>query len=94
LYQVFALDPLDLPPGPAEHRPGSMSVNPPTKHCIVTGPFSGLWVRTARTLSAAGFTGTDDVRAAITSGRLRPFLSIRGYGTYAHREVLRWLSIR
>ena len=69
-----------------------MNVKTPHKILEAVGPFSGLWVRTARTLAAGGFQGKDDVRAAITSGKLCPFLSIRGYGSYAHREVLNWLS--
>jgi hypothetical protein len=88
------VQPLDSRYDPAQYQSSSLSVNTPTKHVAVTGPFSGLWVRTARTLSAGGFQGKDDVRAALTLGTLRPFLSIRGYGLYAHREVLRWLSIR
>lgn len=72
--------------------PGSTNVNTPNKNLMATGPFSGLWVRTARTLATGGFQGEGDVRTAIASGKLRPFLGIRGYGSYAHREVLRWLS--
>jgi hypothetical protein len=62
------------------------------KHFVETGPFAGLWIRTASTLSKGGFKGRNDVQAAITSGILQPFQSIRGYGKYAHREVLRWLD--
>ena len=70
-----------------------LNVNAPHKNFMATGPFSGLWVRTARTLAAGGFQGKDDVRTAVTSGKLCPFRSVRGYGSYAHREVLRWLSL-
>ena len=62
------------------------------KRLVATGPFAGLWIRTANTLSEGGFEGRNDARAAITSRILQPFRSIRGYGRYAHQEVLRWLD--
>ena len=56
-----------------------------------SGPFTGLWVRTARALSGGGYKTREQVRAAIAANGLRPYLSIRDYGKKAHAEVTNWL---
>ena len=62
------------------------------RHLETSGPFAGLWVRTARALRKAGYTSPEKVRQDIESGALRPFLSIFDYGKYADREVRAWLG--
>ena len=62
------------------------------KRLECTGPFAGLWVRTARALRDGGYTSREQVGAAIASNELRPYLSIRDYGKKAHAEVTKWLG--
>jgi len=64
-----------------------------TRHLETSGPFAGLWVRTARALRKAGYTSSEKVRADIEAGALRPFLSIFDYGKYADAEVRAWLGL-
>ena len=64
------------------------------KHLETSGPFAGLWVRTARALRKAGYTSRGKVRADIEAGALRPFISVRDYGKYADAEVRNWLEMK
>ncbi len=65
-----------------------------SKHYETTGPFAGLWVRTARALRKAGYESRKKVRADIEAGALHPYISIRDYGRYADREVRKWLGLK
>jgi hypothetical protein len=62
------------------------------KRFVETGPFTGLWVRTAAALRNAGYSTRKQIQADLKQGKLRPHRSILDYGRYAHREVLRWLA--
>lgn len=65
-----------------------------SKHYETSGPFAGLWVRTARALRKAGYKSRRKVRADIEAGALHPYISIRDYGRYADREVRKWLGLK
>jgi hypothetical protein len=56
-------------------------------------PLYGLSVRSANCLQNAGLTDKAKIRSKIQSGELRPYLSIRHYGTKTHIEVCRWLGL-
>jgi len=64
------------------------------KHLETSGPFSGLWVRTAGALRKAGYKSRRKVRADIEAGALHPYISIHDYGRYADREVRKWLGFK
>ena len=64
------------------------------KHYEEHGEFKGLWVRTAQALRRGGYLTRGDVREAVNTGNLRPHLSVRDYGRYAHQEVIFWLVKR
>jgi len=64
------------------------------KHLEISGPFAGLWVRTARALRKAGYKSRRKVRADIEAGALHPYISIFNYGRYADREVRAWLGLK
>lgn len=64
------------------------------RHLETSGPFAGLWVRVARALAKAGYKNRDEVRADIVSGALHPFRPVRDYGSYADRDVRKWLGLR
>ena len=64
------------------------------KHLETTGPFTGLWVRTARALHNAGYRGSRKVRADIQRGALHPYISIFDYGKNADAEVRAWLGLK
>ncbi len=64
------------------------------KHLETSGPFTGLWVRTARALRKAGYKTRSKVRADIEAGVLHPFISIHDYGRYADAEVRIWLGLK
>jgi hypothetical protein len=49
------------------------------KHLETSGPFAGLWVRTARALRTAGYKSPLKVRADIQRGALHPYISIFDY---------------
>ena len=60
------------------------------KHLEISGPFAGLWVRTAGALRKAGYKSRRKVR-----GRsLHPNNSIHDYGKYADVEVRHWLGLK
>jgi len=59
-----------------------------------TGPFAGLWVRTAGALRKAGYKSRRKVRADIEASALHPYISIHDYGRYADREVRKWLGLK
>ncbi len=63
------------------------------KHFEVSGPFAGLWVRTARALRNAGYKSRSEVRGDIQCGALRPHVSIFDYGRYADAEIRAWLGL-
>ncbi len=65
-----------------------------SKHYETSGPFAGLWVRTARALRKAGYKSREKVRADIKAGALHPYISIHDYGKYADTEVRRWLGLK
>ena len=65
-----------------------------SKHFETSGPFAGLWVRTARALRKAGYKSREEVRADIEAGALHPFISIFDYGKYADAEVRAWLGLK
>ena len=65
-----------------------------SKHLETSGPFAGLWIRTARALRKAGYTSQGKVRADIQTGVLHPYISIFDYGKYADAEVRTWLGLR
>lgn len=65
-----------------------------SKHYETSGPFAGLWVRTAGALRKAGYESRSKVRADIEAGVLHPHISIRDYGRYADREVRKWLGLK
>jgi hypothetical protein len=65
-----------------------------SKHLETSGPFAGLWVRTARALRKAGYRSRRKVCADIQAGALHPFISIFDYGKYADAEVRAWLGLR
>ena len=62
------------------------------KHLESSGPFAGLWVRTARALRNAGYKSRGKVRADIQRGALHPYISIFDYGRKADAEVRAWLG--
>lgn len=62
------------------------------KHIESSGPFAGLWIRTARALREAGYKSREKVRDDIRSGALSPG-SILDYGRFADAEVRAWLSL-
>ncbi len=64
------------------------------KHLETSGPFEGLWVRTANALRNAGYKSRGKVRADIQRGALHPFISIFDYGKYADAEVRAWLGLK
>ena len=64
------------------------------KHLEPSGPFAGLWVRTARALRNAGYESREKVRADIQRGALHPYISIFDYGKYADAEVRAWLDLK
>ena len=64
------------------------------KHYETSGPFAGLWVRTAGALRKAGYQSRTKVRADLMVGALHPFISIRDYGKYADAEVRQWLGLK
>ncbi|MDI1320361.1 MAG: hypothetical protein PSW75_09250, partial [bacterium] len=64
------------------------------KHLETSGPFAGLWVRTARALRNAGYKSRGRVRADIQRGALHPYISIFDYGKYADMEVRAWLDLK
>lgn len=64
------------------------------KHLETSGPFAGLWVRTARALRKAGYRSRRKVCADIEAGALHPYISIRDYGKYADAEVRNWLGMK
>jgi hypothetical protein len=65
-----------------------------SKHYETSGPFAGLWVRTAGALRKAGYESRGKVRADIKAGVLHPFISIHDYGKFADAEVRRWLGLK
>jgi len=65
-----------------------------SKHYETSGPFAGLWVRTAGALRKAGYKSRKKVRADIEAGALHPYISIHDYGRYADREVRKWLGLK
>jgi len=65
-----------------------------SKHLETSGPFVGLWVRTAKALRKAGYKSRRKVRADILDGTLHPHISIRDYGKYADAEVRKWLGLK
>ena len=65
-----------------------------SKHLETSGPFAGLWVRTARALRKAGYRSRRKVCADIEAGALHPYISIRDYGKYADAEVRNWLGMK
>jgi hypothetical protein len=65
-----------------------------SKHYETSGPFAGLWVRTAGALRKAGYKSRRKVRADIEAGALHPYISIHDYGRYADREVRKWLGLK
>jgi hypothetical protein len=65
-----------------------------SKHYEISGPFAGLWVRTAGALRKAGYKSRRKVRADIETGALHPYISIHDYGRYADREVRKWLGLK
>jgi hypothetical protein len=65
-----------------------------SKHYETSGPFTGLWVRTAGALRKAGYKSRTKVRADIMAGSLHPFISIHDYGKYADAEVRAWLGLK
>lgn len=64
------------------------------KHLEPSGPFAGLWVRTARALRNAGYKSRGKVRADIQRGALHPYISIFDYGRKADAEVRAWLGLK
>jgi len=64
------------------------------KHLETSGPFGGLWVRTAGALRKAGYKSRSKVLADIEAGVLHPFISIHDYGKYADEEVRKWLGLK
>lgn len=64
------------------------------KHLEPSGPFAGLWVRTARALHNASYKSREKVRADIQRGALHPYISIPDYGKYADAEVRAWLGLK
>lgn len=64
------------------------------KHLEASGPFAGLWVRTANALRKAGYKSRRRVRADIVAGALHPYISIHDYGRKADAEVRRWLGLK
>jgi hypothetical protein len=64
------------------------------KHLETSGPFAGLWVRTAGALRKAGYKSRRKVRADIVAGALHPFISIHDYGRYADAEVRKWVGLK
>ena len=64
------------------------------KHLESSGPFAGLWVRTARALRNAGYKSREKVRADIQRGALHPYISIFDYGRKADAEVRAWLGLK
>ncbi len=64
------------------------------KHLEPSGPFAGLWVRTARALRNAGYKSRGKVRADIQCGALHPYISIFDYGRKADAEVRAWLGLK
>ena len=64
------------------------------KHLESSGPFAGLWVRTAGALRKAGYKSRRKVRTDIAASALRPFISIHDYGRYADDEVRKWLGLK
>jgi hypothetical protein len=64
------------------------------KHLETSGPFAGLWVRTARALRKAGYKSPLKVRADIQRGALHPYISIFDYGKKADAEVRAWLGLK
>jgi len=64
------------------------------KHLETSGPFAGLWVRTAGALRKAGYKSRRKVRADIVTGALHPLISIHDYGKYADAEVRKWLGLK
>ena len=64
------------------------------KHLEPSGPFAGLWVRTARALRNSGYKIRGKVRADIQRGALHPYISIFDYGKKADAEVRAWLGLK
>lgn len=64
------------------------------KRLEVSGPFAGLWVRTAKALRRAGYTSREEILADLTAGRLHPYLSVTDYGRKADAEVRQWLGLK
>ena len=64
------------------------------KHLETSGPFAGLWVRTAGALRKAGYKSPLKVRADILRGALHPYISIFDYGKKADAEVRAWLGLK
>ncbi len=64
------------------------------KHLETFGPFTGLWVRTARALHNAGYRSRGKVLADIQRGALHPYISIFDYGKKADAEVRAWLGLK
>ena len=64
------------------------------KHLEPSGPFAGLWVRTARALRNSGYKSRGKVRADIQRGALHPYISIFDYGKKADAEVRAWLGLK
>jgi hypothetical protein len=65
-----------------------------SKHCVTSGTFAGLWVRTAGALRKAGYKSRRKVRVDIQAGALHPYISIHDYGKYADAEVRKWLGLK
>lgn len=64
------------------------------KHFETSGPFAGLWVRTARALRNAGYKSRGEVRTDVQRGALHPYISIFDYGRKADTEVRAWLGLK
>lgn len=64
------------------------------KHLETSGPFAGLWVRTARALRKAGYKSHLKLRVDIQRGALHPYISIFDYGKKADVEVRAWLGLK
>ena len=65
-----------------------------SKHYETSGPFAGLWVRTAGALRKAGDKSRTKVRADIMAGAWHPCISIRDDGRCADAKVRQCLGLK
>lgn len=75
-------------------RKAARAEAPTKQHLQAKGEFTGLWVRTAGSLTKAGFTTREQLRALYARDGWLGLCRIKGVGKYAIAEIEAWLGER